>query len=88
MRLETFERGMLSLHSSVEREPRRTRLGDLMRRGGARIAAMRSARARRISRRHLATLSDPILRDLGFTSHEIGLMRERRSSACPHWQWP
>jgi uncharacterized protein YjiS (DUF1127 family) len=88
MRLETFERGMFSLHSSAEREPRRTRFGEVMRRGGARIAAMRSARAMRISRRHLATLSDPNLRDLGFTSDEIGLMRERRSSAYPHWQWP
>jgi uncharacterized protein YjiS (DUF1127 family) len=90
MRLETLERGMFSLDTRVAGEPLplRTRFGDLVRRGGATIAAARNARARRITRRHLATLGDPILRDLGFTPDEIRLLRERRWSAHLHWQWP
>ena len=87
MRLETFGRVIFALDPSVERQPQRTRFGDLMRRGGARIAAMRNPLARRSSRGHLATLSEPILRDLGFTPDEIGLVRERRWCAYPHWQW-
>jgi uncharacterized protein YjiS (DUF1127 family) len=90
MRLETFERGMFPLDTRIEREPLplRTRFGDIVRRGSATIAAARNARARRVTRRHLATLSDPILRDLGFTPDEIRLIRERRWSAHPHWHWP
>jgi uncharacterized protein YjiS (DUF1127 family) len=90
MRLETLGRGMFSLDTSIEREtlPLPTRFGDLLRRGGAAIAAARTARPRRITRRHLATLSDPILRDLGFTPDEIRLIRERRWSGHLHWQWP
>jgi uncharacterized protein YjiS (DUF1127 family) len=90
MRLEALERGMFSLDTSVERESLLlpTRFGDLVRRGGAAIAAVRNARSRRITRRHLATLSDPILRDLGFTPEEIRLIRERRWSGHLHWQWP
>jgi uncharacterized protein YjiS (DUF1127 family) len=90
MRLETLERGMSSLDTRVEREPLPlpTRFGDIVRRAGAAIAGARNARPRRITRRHLATLSDPILRDLGFTPDEILLIRERRWSGHLHWPWP
>jgi uncharacterized protein YjiS (DUF1127 family) len=87
MRLEALERGMFSRDANVERESLRARFVDILSRAGARIGAGRDARARRITRRHLATLSDPILRDLGFTPDEIRLIRERRWSAHPHWDW-
>jgi hypothetical protein len=87
MRRGIHESGMFTRAASVKRESLRIRFGDLMRRGGS-SAATRKGQASRITRRHLATLSDPILRDLGFTPDEIGLIRECRWCAYPHWHWP
>jgi uncharacterized protein YjiS (DUF1127 family) len=87
MRLEALERGMFSHAASIERETYRTPITEFFRRLLARVGAGRDARERRITRRHLATLSDPILRDLGFTPDEIRLVRERRWTAQPQGDW-
>jgi uncharacterized protein YjiS (DUF1127 family) len=87
MRLEALERGMFSHAANIEREAYRSPVTEFFRRVIARIGAGRDARARRITRRHLATLSDPILRDLGFTPDEIRLVRERRWTAQPQGDW-
>jgi uncharacterized protein YjiS (DUF1127 family) len=86
MRLEALERGMFS-HASVERETHRRPFTEFWRHLIARVGAGRDARARRVTRRHLATLSDPILRDLGFTPDEIRLVRERRWDPHPQGDW-
>jgi uncharacterized protein YjiS (DUF1127 family) len=87
MRLEALERGMFSPDPGIGQETHHTPFTDFLRRVIARIGAGRDARARRITRRHLATLSDPILRDLGFTPDEIRLVRERRWTAHPNGDW-
>ena len=87
MRLEALERGMLSHDASIGRETYRTPFHGFLGRVISRIGAGRDARARRNTRRHLATLSDPILRDLGFTPDEIRLVRERRWAAQAQGDW-
>jgi uncharacterized protein YjiS (DUF1127 family) len=87
MRLEALERGMFSPDPGIEQGTYCTPFTDLLRRVIATIGAGRDARARRVTRRHLATLSDPILRDLGFTPDEIRLVRERRWIAQPQGDW-
>jgi uncharacterized protein YjiS (DUF1127 family) len=87
MRLEALERGLFSHDASIGRETSGTPITEFFRRLLARVGAGRDARARRITRRHLATLSDPILRDLGFTPDEIRLVRERRWTAQPQGDW-
>jgi uncharacterized protein YjiS (DUF1127 family) len=78
---------MFSHDPGIEQGTYYTPLTDFLRRVIARIGAGRDARARRITRRHLATLSDPILRDLGFTPDEIRLVRERRWTAQAQGDW-